>query len=64
MQPSGKIIFVAKGFPWCALLAWGAMVAIIMVVGLNVLHVKSAGGIFLVAALFGNAAFAAMLGRR
>lgn len=59
---TGSVILAPKGFPWHAAAVWVAVVAVGMLVGLNLMGAHSVGGVFVIAALFGNAAFAAALG--
>lgn len=62
MKPA-KVILAPDGFPWCAAISWIVVVAAVMTIGMIILHSTTLGGNFVIAALFGNAAAATMLGR-
>jgi hypothetical protein len=64
MHAPGKTILQPAGIPWLSFLAWCAVIGVVMWLGGVVAPSVPTGGTFLIGALLGNGAFAALLGRR
>lgn len=64
VKTTSTVILAPNGFPWGALLAWMVAVAATMAVAGKLLPTLTLGATFTIGGLLGNAAFAAVVGRR